>query len=183
VFNGQWTDLLEISMNRTLFLLTLLLVVAIAKGEDNSWLLTPGLVPKGSHICTLNTADLKTGRIVSSEPALLRGDLTTSRAENIVVAYSAQDGTSCRSAQIIVLQKSNKEWKSLAIFSYPDKYLWAEDGKTTGLQLIRLPGDDRDGLQVITAQGANLGAILQIFRWNPKLRVFENIVPPDAEGT
>ena len=170
-------------MKTTCLVWMIFIGVANASQTDSKLAIVSSFVPKGSHICQLETRAVDTGALIFSSPAVFAGSLQSPNASNLAFAYSDQESPNCRNAHIVVLQKKNQTWRLIASWAYPDKYLWSQDGKNIGFGLMRLPNHNQEVLQIITAVGASLGASVEVMQWNARTRMFENIMPTDAEGT
>jgi len=147
-------------------LVLLLVVASIAAGRQSQSPSIGDLVekfrPGGVKIEAIVSVDPSTNAKTKS-PAVATGQLEKTGGRYLAFIYSKLKCPS-ESGCLMLRVVQDPEGKALALDqSISGTFLWMQDFKTNGFQIIDLNGDGVDEIVTITSEGASLGAELNIF--------------------
>jgi hypothetical protein len=138
--------------------------------EQSAVQVASSFLPPGARMATVDRYDPKTGRTIESRPAVLDMHFVSENASDVVFAYTnTSQEPQARVLFIAILHKATNGYFKIFEKSYYESFLWSQDFATTGLRIVRLPGDSKDSVMVATARGASLGVQAELYRWEDGL--------------
>ncbi len=118
-------------------------------------------LPKTAKVETLRTFDPIT-KTETNALAAKTGRMNGKGGRYLALIYSTTDSKESGHLRLRVVQ--NPEGRtSILDQNLPGTFLWMQDFKTNGFQVLDLNGDGNDEIVTITAEGASLGAYLNVF--------------------
>jgi len=133
-------------------------------------------MPPNAQLEELYTFDYSAGRVGEKVPAVLRGHILSPDSKDIVFTYySRESHVLDKTLFIDILHQTAKGYEKVYEVSYRSQLLFVPNA----MQIVHLPGVDRDAVAVMAGAGAALGGHLDIFLWREPFG-WQNIFPPNG---
>lgn len=134
-------------------------------------------LPPGAEIAELYKLDPKTNTVSVRNPAVLTAHIVSENSSDLVLAYYSQGSPPDidKSLFVDVLHQTKAGYAKVWEGTYYGQVLIVPDA----LALVKLPGEKRHAVAVISGRGASLGGQLQILRWDTTWGVL-NVMPENG---
>jgi hypothetical protein len=152
---------------RRLFLCSVFFLhFGVASAQQTPKEIASSFLPPGTRMAEIQRFDPKTGNPIESNPAVLSGHFVSPESNDLVFAYmNASQEPQTRSLFVTVLHRSSEGYAIVFEKSFYERFLWVQDFATTGLKIVKLPGESVDSIAITTARGASLGAQTELYHW------------------